>query len=1010
MTRPSSFHARFRAGFVGRLAADSTVFVRANAQSGQLRRLVSGPLHHVGGSQPVTAVRPGTVGTPRWWHPSLRPAATGGVDLTGGADLTGAPAPTAPTSTTPQSSAAVRPVHASSPSARATVRRTPARPALPARTDLSGPVPARGLERVVRRVPDEKTWSPGSFSQSAAPKTIAMRLPAEVRAAGAMMTPQDGRRRSSAAPSPARPAAGNSPRVSTTPSSAGTGTAADSRARFRPVPASGGQPAGVRRWIRRRALAVQIVAARSEAATHSGSAPAVPARTGAPSAQSGHGLVRRSAARPAETPATSARLSSARVSSAGVSSAPIASASVSGAPGPLPRALPTGGGLLDRPVRRSVAPTAGAAHADGSASAPTTHTPDPSNAPDSSSSPVRRSLSLGPSGTVGTRSTGLAGPTGDTHGTGRSMAAAASPLTDVRSGPETTNRSVMPRLAGVRRSMSIGSIARGASLTAVGHLRAPAPAQTSARPTHAAPGSAQVAAGTVHAQGTGAATTASASSRSTTSPQLHSTSQGSSSAPRTALGGASPAVAAYSLGTSTGLRRMMGSGARVTGRALSAGATVNGSTMAGSAASARATTAATNRSFAGGDPTRMSTAALTSASTRMSSTRGASHSTGGPAGTSLTSSRGTRSAGMLRRALITGAPGTTPGRSTARHAAGLGHPDTPGVPGAQGAGWRRGTVRPAGAARSGGAARSSASPAHAPAASLLDTVARPIAQAPLRGWTRAAASGTAPSGTAHSAGTVGTTPAGGQAASPEGLGSLSAFRPAQPVVGARGDLRGGPGQVRRLWQPARPSAGPGGQFTVGSSAAPAALPALGGPAAPAAPAGPSPLAWASVRPSPGAGSHRARAGAAPASPTPPAAPALPTLSDDAAQLGILSKITGRMLAPPRALDQPQGLPMIDGSSSLRGTGGTGGMGGSSEASRRSTTGSATGSGPSRHATTPAQLSEIEQHVLDHLDARITARLDDELAQIIEDRVIRRVEDRLLDELTRRASSFTTGAF
>lgn len=95
--------------------------------------------------------------------------------------------------------------------------------------------------------------------------------------------------------------------------------------------------------------------------------------------------------------------------------------------------------------------------------------------------------------------------------------------------------------------------------------------------------------------------------------------------------------------------------------------------------------------------------------------------------------------------------------------------------------------------------------------------------------------------------------------------------------------------------------------------------------------------------------------------------------------------------------------MID-ASSLHGTGGPGGATGP-------TSGSPLGSGPlSRHATTPAQLTEIEQHVLDHLDARITARLDDELTQIIEDRVIRRVEDRLLDELTRRASSATPGVF
>ncbi len=95
--------------------------------------------------------------------------------------------------------------------------------------------------------------------------------------------------------------------------------------------------------------------------------------------------------------------------------------------------------------------------------------------------------------------------------------------------------------------------------------------------------------------------------------------------------------------------------------------------------------------------------------------------------------------------------------------------------------------------------------------------------------------------------------------------------------------------------------------------------------------------------------------------------------------------------------------MID-ASSLHGPG-------SSTRAAHPASGPALAAGPvSRHATTPAQLTELEQHVLDHLDARITARLDDELTQIIEDRVIRRVEDRLLDELTRRASSATPGVF
>ncbi|TNC17051.1 hypothetical protein FHE66_12190, partial [Georgenia sp. 311] len=69
-------------------------------------------------------------------------------------------------------------------------------------------LPERGLRRAAAPVPDERTWRPGSFSAATAPKAVPMRLPAEVQAAGRMITSLDTRRRSAPprrAPDPGNP-------------------------------------------------------------------------------------------------------------------------------------------------------------------------------------------------------------------------------------------------------------------------------------------------------------------------------------------------------------------------------------------------------------------------------------------------------------------------------------------------------------------------------------------------------------------------------------------------------------------------------------------------------------------------------------------------------------------------------------------------------------------------------------------------------------------------------------
>lgn len=274
LRRPAAFEARFTAGFVGRLAADSMAFARSNARSSQLRRQVStSPRGSISAPRPVTAPSAGTVGSPRWWHPTLRAESAAAAEAATARDaapavaLPAAPAP-APSAPAPSAPASSAPAPTPSPAVQ--------RPALPPRRDLSTALPARGLPRVVQRVPDEKTWTPGSFSQTTAPKPIPMRLPAEVRAAGSMMTPQDRRRRPSpqeTRPGAAEPAPGKSSGASTQPTAARTGAAAGSRARQAtpqvPSPRAAptrSTPPPVRRFLRRRALAARIVGARTEQA------------------------------------------------------------------------------------------------------------------------------------------------------------------------------------------------------------------------------------------------------------------------------------------------------------------------------------------------------------------------------------------------------------------------------------------------------------------------------------------------------------------------------------------------------------------------------------------------------------------------------------------------------------------------------------------------------------------------------------------------------------------------
>lgn len=163
LLRPSGALGRFRASRVGLTAAASAAFVQGVARPVDVRRtsgLASGlrAPHTVAAPAAERAVR-----APRWWAPSAEAEA-------------------------------------------------PAEASRPGRA--APPAPARGLDRAASRI-DRESWTPGRLGAGATPTTVPMRLPAEVAAAGSMLTSLDSRRRT------ASPTRGPAPR------SAGSGTTVD---------------------------------------------------------------------------------------------------------------------------------------------------------------------------------------------------------------------------------------------------------------------------------------------------------------------------------------------------------------------------------------------------------------------------------------------------------------------------------------------------------------------------------------------------------------------------------------------------------------------------------------------------------------------------------------------------------------------------------------------------------------------------------------------------------------
>lgn len=148
LLRPSGALGRFRASRMGLTAAGSVEFARNVARPPAARSsatLTSGlrAAAAVGAPRTTPSVR-----SPRWWSPA-------------------APAPDEETS---------RPERAAVAS------------------------PPRGLPRAASRL-DRESWNPGQLGVRAAPRSVPMRLPAEVAAAGSMVTSLDTRRRTA---SPAR--------------------------------------------------------------------------------------------------------------------------------------------------------------------------------------------------------------------------------------------------------------------------------------------------------------------------------------------------------------------------------------------------------------------------------------------------------------------------------------------------------------------------------------------------------------------------------------------------------------------------------------------------------------------------------------------------------------------------------------------------------------------------------------------------------------------------------------
>lgn len=215
--RPAGALARFRAGRLGLTAAGSTAFARGLARTPAVRRpapLTTGLRENAEVEAPAAAR---SVRAPRWWSPTPDAQAD---------------------------DAAQR----------------------PARTPVA--VPPRGLARAASRI-DRDSWTPGRLGASAAPKAVPMRLPAEVAAAGSMVTSLDSRRRS-VAPSrgPAPQPTGSGPTDGAAGSRRAAGPAAAQTPPGAPAPRAAGAPAlpAVRRHTapprlaRRRAAATRTAA------------------------------------------------------------------------------------------------------------------------------------------------------------------------------------------------------------------------------------------------------------------------------------------------------------------------------------------------------------------------------------------------------------------------------------------------------------------------------------------------------------------------------------------------------------------------------------------------------------------------------------------------------------------------------------------------------------------------------------------------------------------------------
>lgn len=567
LRRPAAFEARFAAGFVGRLAADSMAFARSNARSSQLRRQVStSPRGSISAPRPVRAPSAGTVGSPRWWHPTLRsgqgaaaettttldgaaprssaretdpgrPVASQPVTPGATALSSAASRPAPPDSAAPDSAALVSAATVSAPPVAPASSAPVQRQALPPRRDLTAALPARGLPRVVQRVPDEKTWTPGSFSQTTAPKPIPMRLPAEVRAAGTMMTPQDRRRRPSpqeTRPSASEPAPGKSSGASTQPTAERTGAAADSRARQAtpqvPAPRTAttrSTPPPVRRFLRRRALAARIVNARTEqaqqsdalqattqAASTSPGARSASASSSSSSSTSGSSGFARSTSRSA-SPTTLTSTSGASSPSVG----PVGSASSSppvpgptalaahgtpvgtdvqtrqagagplagstedhATPGLLRRALAGGAGLLDRRLRDT--------NRRAVLGAPVSAGAEPLQRGATAASPPRRALEAVTDRAASTGLTTLAATTPHRALGASARSSAHADTADAGNAPQqepsagersstaphpaaASGHGAAPRPLAARSSRPVGTIARGPSIIDLAHLAQP---------------------------------------------------------------------------------------------------------------------------------------------------------------------------------------------------------------------------------------------------------------------------------------------------------------------------------------------------------------------------------------------------------------------------------------------------------------------------------------------------------------------------------------------------------